>query len=70
MEDPQCLFAVIEEERDGLVELGRYLSGRERHAEAASRAFLRIKALRYMAEHIGESLFWTVSGVLKSWFLC
>ena len=68
LEDSQSLIAVVEEERDGLVELGRYLSGRERHAEAASRAFLRIKALRYMGEHIGESYFGTVSGVLKSGF--
>ena len=54
------------EDLEDLNELGRYLSGRERRAESASRAYLRIKALRYLNEFVGETFFGIVSGVLKS----
>jgi len=60
--------SMIEDEKDNLDELGRFLSGRERHAEAASRAFSRIKGLRYMSDHIGESFLGRVSGVLRRGF--
>ncbi len=51
-----------------LATLGTQLSHLERQAEAAERAYIRRKQLRYMSGHLGQTLKGRVTGVINSGF--
>ena len=51
-----------------MAELGRQSSNLERKAEAAERTYKRMKQLRYMERHIGDTFDGVVSGMLRSGF--
>lgn len=54
--------------RDKVADIGRTCSTLERRAESAERAYVRIKQMRFMERHLGESFDGVVSGVLRSGF--
>jgi ribonuclease R len=61
-------LAQLKTHQQGGVELGQISSAAERQANAAERAYIRTKQLRYMEEHLGELYDGKVSGMVNSGF--
>ncbi len=53
-----------------LIQLGKHCSNTERRAEKAERELIRIKLLRYMAEHVGEEMEAFITGVENFGIFC
>ena len=60
---PQRAAAVRERGPDGLAELARHVSARERRAEEAERELVQWKKVRFMADKVGDEFTGYVTGV-------